>query len=137
MLFVKAIFGNISIGEAYIREGGILPVEDSKIDWAVKNLEKKGVLKIFKTYEEAEAFEFVPASEQAAKCLIHLNPPVDKKGNVIVPDTPLTVDFDNSLPIAAPVTKAPVEEKDPAPKAPTTTSTKKEEVKPDADTSKA
>ena len=100
MSFVKAICGAVIHKHFNLQEGQHTQVEDRLIknDWAVKDMEARGLIKTFATYEEADAFKFKGVCALAAESLPSLNPPVDKDGNALPVAMP-TYDFAKSQPI--------------------------------------
>jgi hypothetical protein len=79
MSFVKALYGGV-IGENLSLKEGQIGYTD--FDWHFKELEKRGTVKLFATYEEADAYQYIPSSELFNKSYKTLNPP---EGEVVPP----------------------------------------------------
>ena len=89
MSFVKALYGNIIGPDLSLKEGEIGHTES---DHHLRQLEKRGLLVIKDTYEEAEAFKFIPRQELFAKSYKALNPPEGEDAAVSL------IDWENSQP---------------------------------------
>ena len=72
MSYVKALYGNVVGEDLNLKEGQIGYTER---DFVMKDLEKRGILKLFPTFEEADAFKFVPSSVLFNQSYKTLNPP--------------------------------------------------------------
>ena len=90
MSYVKSLYGNIVGENLNLKEG---QVGFTDYDHHFKELEKRGIVKLFATYEEADAFKFVSSIELFNKSYKTLNPP---EGEV---PPPSLVDFANGGPI--------------------------------------
>lgn len=71
MSYVKAIFGNVISEDVSLTEGQIGFTEK---DHHFKDLVKRGIVKLFPTLEEAEAFEFISSRELFNQSYKSLNP---------------------------------------------------------------
>lgn len=90
MSFVKALFGSV-IGEDLSLEEG--KIGFTKFDHQFKELEKRGIAKLFATYEEAEAFLFKTSKQLFMESYKSLNPPEGETA------PPSSIDWANSQPI--------------------------------------
>jgi hypothetical protein len=95
MPFVKSLFGTLTTADFTLKEGSVGFTENPG---AYRDMEARGLAKVFKTQEEADAFKFRSSHELFQESYLSLNPPEDKDGNPIqVP--PATLDFANSQPV--------------------------------------
>lgn len=95
MSYVKALYGHVIGDGLSLSEGQIGYVEN---DFSVRELEKRGIVKIFATAEEADAFKFKSSQELFMESYQSLNPPLDKNGNPVSVSAS-TIDWDKSAPL--------------------------------------
>lgn len=95
MPFIKSLFGTLVTPDFTLKEGAVGFTENPG---SYRDMEARGLCKIFKTQEEAAAFQFRSSHSLFKESYLSLNPPEDEHGNVMeVP--PPTLDFANSQPM--------------------------------------
>ena len=95
MPFVKSLFGTLTTADFTLKEGSVGFTENPG---SYRDMEARGLCKVFKTQEEANAFQFRPSHDLFEESYLSLNPPEDKDGNPIQVPAP-TLDFANSQPM--------------------------------------
>lgn len=102
-VYIKAICGTVIHKEFSLDEGRYTEIDESLVDRVMRLWEKEGIVKIFKTADEAEDFKFKGITTLAAESLASLNPEIlyDRRGNEIgvAKTDPPTFDFAAHRPI--------------------------------------
>jgi hypothetical protein len=111
--FVKALFGTVTTADFTLQEGKVGRTDYPEL---YKEMEARGIVKVFNTKDEADAFKFKPSLELFNESYLSLNPPLDKNGDPIQFPTP-TLNFATSEPFivnGVPTNYLPQEELVPA-----------------------
>lgn len=96
-VFIKAVFGHVSIDGAFLQEGSIGEFADSQYSPAVKLLEEAGKVKVSTDRNELLRDKTQGIVKSAEESLASLNPPLDKNEKEL--PTIKTMDFATSSPI--------------------------------------
>lgn len=120
-IFIKAIFGHVSIDGTFIQEKSIVEFPNSQYTTMVKKLEEEGKILVSENRNDLLLDKSQGIVKSAEESLASLNPPLDDDGKEL--PTKKTIDFSNSLPIK-PEVKVDAEKKDEASNDPDTTTLK-------------
>jgi hypothetical protein len=93
--YVKSLFGTITSADFVLPEGKVGRTDYPEL---YKEMEARGLVKVFNTKDEADAYKFKPSLELFNESYLSLNPPVDKNGEPIQVPAP-TIDFAKSEPL--------------------------------------
>ena len=117
MSYVKSLFGTVTTADFTLAEGKVGRTDYPEL---YKEMEARGIVKVFNTKDEADVFKFKPSLQLFNESYQSLNPPVDKNGEPIQVPVP-TLNFATSEPFVidgVPTNYLPQDEPAPAPAPP-------------------